>query len=227
MIRCSLSQFVLLVVVFAGAAYCQQIPPDTILPIMATSTVDSTKAKPGDRLSGKLMQDVPLPSGQSIRTGAKVEGQVIESSNASATAGARLVVRFESLFANGKQYRIVASLRALASMQDVFFAQLPVGTFDEYGTSPSDWTTVQVGGAAVYRGDGTVRSAMDIVGPVNRLRRGDRALNAGSQAWMSGELCGGRTRAVFAGLLPVGLWHLWIRGLGDRPPRCQSPRRDD
>jgi hypothetical protein len=49
-------------------------------------------------------------------------------------------------------------------MQDVFEAQLPVSNFDEYGTSSSDWTTVQVGGAAVYRGDGTVRSAMDIVG---------------------------------------------------------------
>ncbi len=164
MIRRSLSSFVLLVVLFAGAAYCQQIPPGTILPVMATSTVDSTKSKPGDRLSGELMQDVVLPSGERIRTGAKVAGQVIESSSASAAAGARLVVRFESLIANGKQYRIAASLRSMASMQDVFFAQLSVGTFDEYGTSPRDWTTVQVGGAAVYRGDGTVRSAMDIVG---------------------------------------------------------------
>ncbi len=49
-------------------------------------------------------------------------------------------------------------------MQEVFDAQLPIGTFDDYGTSTSDWTTVQVGGAAVYRGDGTVRSAMDVVG---------------------------------------------------------------
>ena len=49
-------------------------------------------------------------------------------------------------------------------MQDVFFAQLPTNNFNEYGTSISDWTTVQVGGAAVYRGDGTVREALDIVG---------------------------------------------------------------
>ncbi len=49
-------------------------------------------------------------------------------------------------------------------MQDVFDAQLPWNTFDDYGTSTSDWNTVQVGGAAVYRGDGTVRSAMEIIG---------------------------------------------------------------
>jgi hypothetical protein len=49
-------------------------------------------------------------------------------------------------------------------MQEVFDAQLPWSTFDEYGTSSSDWNTVQVGGAAVYRGDGTVRTAMDIIG---------------------------------------------------------------
>lgn len=49
-------------------------------------------------------------------------------------------------------------------MQEVFAAQLPWSTFDDYGTSSSDWNTVQVGGAAVYRGDGTVRSAMKVIG---------------------------------------------------------------
>ena len=49
-------------------------------------------------------------------------------------------------------------------MQDLFNAQLPVGTFDDFGTSISDWTTVQVGGAAVYLGDRTVRDGMQIVG---------------------------------------------------------------
>lgn len=142
----------------------QQLPVGTVLPVMSNNTVDSAKSKPGDKFTGKLMQNVVLPSGELIRSGAKVEGQVVESSGPAASTGARLVLRIDRLQFRGKQFPLSVSLRALASMQDVFFAQLPVGTFDEYGTSSSDWTTVQVGGAAVYRGDGTVRSALDIVG---------------------------------------------------------------
>ena len=142
----------------------QQIPPGTVLPIMANTTLDSAKSKPGDKFSGRLMQDVVLPSGDRIRAGSRVEGEVVESSRPSGSAAARLVLRFDLLVTRDERTPIVASLRSLASMSEVFDAQLPVGTFDEYGTSASDWTTVQVGGAAVYRGDGTVRSAMEIVG---------------------------------------------------------------
>ena len=157
--------FVVVLGLFVAAmAYSQEIPAGTILPIMSSATLDSTRSKPGDQFKGKLMQDVTLPSGKKIRSGAKIQGRVLQSSGPSATAGARLVVRFDRLIADGKQFPINVSLRALASMLDVFDAQLPVGTFDEYGTSISDWTTVQVGGAAVYLGDGTVREALDIVG---------------------------------------------------------------
>jgi hypothetical protein len=155
---------VVLGLLVAAMAFCQEIPEGTVFPIMSSATVDSAKSKPGDRFTGKLMQDVILPSGERIRSGAKIQGQVVESSGPSATAGTRLVVRFDRLVGDGKQFPISVSLRALASMEDVFNAQLPVGTFDEYGTSISDWTTVQVGGAAVYLGDGTVRDAMEIVG---------------------------------------------------------------
>jgi hypothetical protein len=141
----------------------QQIPPGTVLPIMANNTLDSAKSKPGDKFTGRLMQDVALSSGEKIRAGSRIEGQVVESSSTGAS-GARLVVRFDRLVFGDKQAPVMVSLRSLASMNEVFNAQLPVSTFDEYGTSSSDWTTVQVGGAAVYRGDGTVRSAMDIVG---------------------------------------------------------------
>src|SRR5271165_6348814 len=146
------------------ALQAQQIPPGTVLPVMASTTLDSAKSKPGDKLTARLMQDVVLSSGEKIRAGSRIEGQVVESSSSSGARGARLVVRFDRLIFGDKQAPIRVSLRSLASMNEVFNAQLPVGTFDEYGTSTSDWTTVQVGGAAVYLGDGTVRSAMDIVG---------------------------------------------------------------
>lgn len=145
-------------------ACTQEIPVGTVLPIMTSTTVSVSKSKPGDRISGRLMQDVFLPSGQKISAGARVEGQVVESSIDSASGGARLSVRFDRLISGKNAFDTNVSLRALASMQEVFFAQLPTNNFDEYGTTISDWTTVQVGGAAVYRGDGTVREALDIVG---------------------------------------------------------------
>lgn len=144
------------------SSIAQQLPAGTALPVMTSKGLESTKAKAGDRIAGKLMQDVVLASGDRIRTGARVEGIVIESTANGSRA--QVIVRFDRLVAGKQQYAISVSLRALASMEDVFAAQLPWNTFDDYGTSSSDWNTVQVGGAAVYRGDGTVRSAMEVVG---------------------------------------------------------------
>jgi hypothetical protein len=150
-----------LCLLFASACFAQQIPPGTVLPVMMQTGIDSAKSKAADRVSGTLKQNVLLPSGETIRAGAKLEGQVVDVSSGS---DARVVVRFDRLVADKREYAIQLRLRALASMEEVFDAQLPVGTFDEYGTSISDWTTVQIGGAAVYLGDGTVRSGMEIIG---------------------------------------------------------------
>ena len=152
------------VLMLGSIALGQQIPVGTALPIMLNSGLDSARSRTGDRLNGKLMQDVVLPSGERLRAGSKIEGHVVETSAQPAAGGARVAVRFDRLITGKKQVPISVSLRALASMQDVFAAQLPAGTFDEYGTSISDWTTVQVGGAAVYLGDATVRDGMEIIG---------------------------------------------------------------
>jgi hypothetical protein len=153
----------LIVLLTATVAFSQQIPAGTVLPVMTNTTVDAGKAKPGDKLSARLMQDVVLPSGEKIRRGAKLEGQVVQASSSNSTS-ATLAVRFDRLISDGKQFPLTVRLRALASMMDVFDAQLPVGTFDDYGPSIDDWTTVQVGGAAVYLGDGTVRDGMQVIG---------------------------------------------------------------
>ena len=150
---------------FCAVLTCaQQIPAGTVLPVMASTGLNSAKTKAGERFTGKLMQEVVFASGDRIRTGARVEGRVIEASPATASSPARVQLVFDRLIAGQKQYAITVSVRAAASMGDVFEAQLPSGNFDEYGTSISDWMTIQVGGAAVYLGDETVRDAMDIVG---------------------------------------------------------------
>ena len=54
--------------------------------------------------------------------------------------------------------------RSLASMMEVFEAQLPTNAIDDYGTTTADWVTVQIGGDAVYRGNGTVMTDGQVVG---------------------------------------------------------------
>lgn len=163
----SLRRLLILSVVFLHLVIvisAQQLSGGVVLPVMLSTSLNSLKNKPGDKVTGRLMQDVVLPDGEKLRAGARIEGSIVEVSQATGTVPARLKLRFSHLAAGQKQFAISVRLRALASMNEVFNAQLPWNTFDDYGTSSSDWNTVQVGGAVVYRGDGTVRSAMEIIG---------------------------------------------------------------
>jgi hypothetical protein len=175
------------VLLLSAIAFAQQIPVGTVLPIMSNGTLDSRKSKPGEKLTGRLMQDVVLPSGVLVRSGAKIEGQVLESSQPAGPTGARLILRFERLVSGGRQFSISVSLLALASMQDVFEAQLPVSNFDEYGTSSSDWTTVQVGGRGRLsrRRNRALRNGCRW--PCHRLWRGHCQAGSGSKAGMPGD----------------------------------------
>jgi hypothetical protein len=156
---------VTLVFIFVAlTAAAQELPVGTILPVMSRSTLNASRAKVGEKLQFRLMQNVTLPSGTAVRAGARLEGQIVEVSAATSTSSARVVIRIDRLTSDKKEIPVRLSLRALASMLSVSEAQLPTGTFAEYGTSVSDWTTVQIGGAAVYLGDATVRDGLQILG---------------------------------------------------------------
>lgn len=143
----------------SNAALCaQQIRPGTAVPVMLSSALDAKKDKPGRKISARVMQEVRLPDGASIPAGARVVGHILRGSGPTATSGFRLVFKFDQLISRGQTLPLTTNLRAIASMTEVFDAQLPTSTFDDYGTSIADWTTVQVGGDAVYRRDGKVIS---------------------------------------------------------------------
>ena len=101
--------------------------------------------------------------GRGFRPGPVIVGHILGVNGMSATSGSQLVFKFDQLNSRGHSITLTTSLRAVAAMTEVFEAQLPTNNFDEYGTSIADWTTVQVGGDAVYRGDGTV------ISPDNRV----------------------------------------------------------
>lgn len=139
----------------------QEIPPGTALPVMLNSSLNAKKSKPGEKISGRLMQDVLLPDGARIRAGAQVTGKILQVDRPTSTSGSRLVLKFDGLSSQGHSMPLTTDVRAIASTTDVFEAQLPTNNFDEYGTSIADWTTVQVGGDVVYRGSGQVFAGND------------------------------------------------------------------
>lgn len=73
------------------------IPSGTILPVQLSSSLRSDKAKPGQSIGARLMQDVPLPAGARIHAGAKVVGHVAAVKRANNGTGAEISVRFDTL----------------------------------------------------------------------------------------------------------------------------------
>ena len=140
------------------AALCAQtLPPGTVLPVMLSSTLNAKNSKPGQKVEGKLMQEVRLANDTVIKKGSRVSGHVI-----SAQKPSRITVRFDSLQDEHQAIPLNVSLRALAASESVFQAGLPV---DASTSEESDeWVTRQVGGDYVFRGRGYVSSDQGKIG---------------------------------------------------------------
>jgi hypothetical protein len=140
------------------------IPSGTILPLRLNSTLNSKKSKPGEIITARLMQDVPLPSGAGLRTGSKAVGHITDVVEAQNGHGAKLSLQFDKLELSNRTIPLTTNLRAMASMMDVLDAQLPTNISDDPGTSENDWTTAQIGGDVVYRGTDQVTNGLGVVG---------------------------------------------------------------
>jgi hypothetical protein len=139
------------------------IPAGTIVPVALNSSLNSRKVKPGQVITARVMQDVPLSPGSTIHAGAKVLGRVIDVKPANGGTGAQVSFRFDTLVVSKRRIPIITNLRALASMMAVEAAQLPESGPDR-GTSQNAWTTDQIGGEVVYRGGGPVADGLRSVG---------------------------------------------------------------
>jgi hypothetical protein len=139
------------------------IPAGTIVPVALNSSLNSRKVKPGQVMTARVMQDVPLSPGSTIHAGAKVIGRVIDVRPANGGTGAQVSFRFDTLVVSKRRIPIITNLRALASMMAVEAAQLPESGPDR-GTSQNAWTTDQIGGEVVYRGGGPVADGLRSVG---------------------------------------------------------------
>ncbi len=150
----ALIRLAVLVLSLATALSAQNLPPGTSLPVQLSSTLNAKNAKAGQKIEGKLMQEVHIGIDAQIRSGSHVTGHVV-SANKPGANGARITLQFDSIEVEGRTIPLHVALRALASSQSVFNAGLPAGAASTYESSTS-WATRQVGGDVVFRGRGYV-----------------------------------------------------------------------
>jgi hypothetical protein len=126
-----------------GAGTAVQLPPQTTLPIVFTSTISAKSAHAGDPVSAKTIQAVTLPSGATLPSGSKVIGHVAESSAFAydktpyaKQKGATLTIHFDALKgANGVKAPLNVTVRALADVFATTAAEEPQASdMDPLGT---------------------------------------------------------------------------------------------
>ncbi|WP_228370685.1 hypothetical protein [Candidatus Korobacter versatilis] len=135
------------------------IPPGNVLPISLNQTTKADHTHPGAAISGRLMQDVPLPAGAKIREGATVSGTVVQAS----PDGKQITLRFDSLDDHGTKQPILSGFRAHASYMAVSQVFIPPSGLDR-STPYSTATLILIGGDVSYRGGGPVTHGNDPVG---------------------------------------------------------------
>jgi len=138
----------------------QVLPVGTALPVMMSSGIEASHAKVGQKIDGRLMQDVPISAGFTLKKGAHVIGKVIAVQRPRS-----ITVQFTQLQDGHQTIPLNVSLRALAASADVFQAAVPVGA--STSESSDEWVTQQVGGDFVFRGRGYVSSPQGKVGRWN------------------------------------------------------------
>ena len=150
------------VLVFSATAIAQQIPAGTVIPVMLNTSLNAGKDGAGKNIEGKVMQDVPTPLGFTISKGSKVTGQVV-SAGKSGGSDSTLVLKFDSIQDHGRTITLTAAVLAVASMQSVAQAQVPINSNPDM-QSASQWVTRQVGGDVVNRSQNKVGTPDGLAG---------------------------------------------------------------
>jgi hypothetical protein len=134
------------------------IPIGTVLPLRLNTTILSAKSKPGQVITGRIMQDVPLSSGAVIHAGSKVIGHIMDVSSATNGAQAHISFQFDKLISSGRTIPIRTNLRAVAGPVTVMQTEVS-------NDNPHDYFLPSlIGGDIAYQsGEGAVTAPDGVV----------------------------------------------------------------
>ncbi|HMK31969.1 MAG TPA: hypothetical protein VK473_19965 [Terriglobales bacterium] len=128
-VRCAL---LLLAVVLATAPLLGEasveapVPPGTVLPVMLRTSIHSRKTKPGQPIVARVMEDVPLPNGRKVPSGAKLAGHVVSLAPRVGEVPSSITLEFDRILVKHREIPVVTSLRAIASFMEVSDAYIPM-----------------------------------------------------------------------------------------------------
>ena len=92
-----LMAFLLLSASCATGLRNQTPPSGTVLPVRLSATLSSTKGKPEQIVTARVMQNVRLKSGDEIRKGTQIVGHISKFVPASGSAAAEIMLTFDTL----------------------------------------------------------------------------------------------------------------------------------
>ncbi|HTB94969.1 MAG TPA: hypothetical protein VK728_19205 [Candidatus Sulfotelmatobacter sp.] len=135
------------------------IPAGTILPIRLNNSLSAAKSHPGQIITARIMQDVPLANGGKIREGSKVIGHVVNVSSPEAAKTEQISLQFDKVISSGQTIPIKTNLRAVAGFVEVREAETPTD-----GPVSMPIAGTQVGGDTAYTSGGDVvnRNGADV-----------------------------------------------------------------
>jgi hypothetical protein len=141
------------------AADAGAIPAGTILPIRLNNSLSTSKSHPGQVITARIMQDVPLANGGKIREGSKVIGHVVNVSSPEDAKTEQISLQFDKVISSGRTIPIKTTLRAVAGFVEVREAETPTD-----GPVSMPIAATQVGGDTAYTSGGDVvnRNGADV-----------------------------------------------------------------
>jgi hypothetical protein len=157
-----MARWISAILLFSSTALAQEIPAGTVIPVMLNSGLNAKSDKPEKKIEGSVMQDVPLPGGAKINKRARIRGFVVTANKAD-PSGSSITLKFNAIIDKSRTIPLKASLLALASMDGVAQAQIPINSSSDRDPV-SQWVTRQVGGDVVNRGRGKAASKSGAVG---------------------------------------------------------------
>jgi hypothetical protein len=184
---------------FPAHSKADVLPAGTAIPALFTKTINAKTTKVGDRVVMKTMQDVLYGPAQTIPKGSLVVGHVVQTSYTANDEPSSLTIAFEKIVSKKNSRHVCLTVRAMASLDQVYDAKVPVTSMDQsasLGTTLVGGDHISLGGKYVYAIDGDEVGIRNRFGVFSRLE--PAAAYGGSPSAACGSVSTLQSVAIFS-----------------------------